>query len=141
MELPGRAAHAIRSCLCMFGTGRTSSRKLRTNPKFNQTWSLFGLLFIMETVKIGTWGTEGCKMVGQGAFWGTKCRENAQFRDANGGCGNRLGCKMEGPGAFREHGGGYGASRIGYAATVLGGGVLNLACKGNSGATSSATVV
>ena len=91
MELPGRAAHAIRSCLCMFRRGRTFSQQKQKKLKFDQKGSHFGLVvgpqLPQKCYKLHL-GALGCKMEGQGAFWGAKWRERL-----------RLGCKMEGPGA------------------------------------------
>ena len=94
MELPGRAAHAIRTCLCMFRRGRTFSKKQK-GPQFDQNWSLFGLQFGPESPqkrsKSAPGGTEGglaCKMEGTGPFWDAKWRGRAPFQMQNGGSGS-----------------------------------------------------
>ena len=48
----------------------------------------------LTNVKNWHLGALGCKMEGQGAFWGAKWRGKAPFT------GSDLGRKMEGPGAF-----------------------------------------
>ena len=91
MELPGGAAHAIRSCLCMFRRGRTFSEKTRTSLKFIKKWSHFGLHFGLQLPQ----NAKKCIWV----FWGAKWRVRDCFGVQNGGERLRLGCKMEGPGA------------------------------------------
>ena len=90
MELPRRAAHAIRSCLCMFRRGRTFSKNTRKSgnqstlePFWNSIWPAIA----SKTLKDGTWG-----------LWGAKSRGRERFGVQNGGERLRLGCKMEGPG-------------------------------------------